>query len=43
MWRIEPILDEGETPQGWRRRVMVADVMMSLGVGKVPVRLVARK
>lgn len=42
-WRLEPVLRPGETPAEWRRRVMVADVMMSLGVGNVPIKLIARK
>lgn len=41
-WRIEPIFKDGETPAQWRKRVMVADMAMTLGVSNIPVRLVAR-
>ncbi|KAI0739305.1 cytochrome P450, partial [Irpex lacteus] len=42
-WRLEPILNEGETPAEWRKRVMVAKVKMSLGLDDVPVRLIPRR
>ena len=41
-WRIEPVLKDDETPLQWRHRVLVARTTMTLGVGDVPVRLVAR-
>jgi len=41
-WKLEIILRAGETRHQWRERVMKGIVTMSLGVGKVPVRLVRR-
>ncbi|KDQ59780.1 hypothetical protein JAAARDRAFT_33349 [Jaapia argillacea MUCL 33604] len=41
-WRLEIILNDGETRSQWRERVMRGFAIMSLGVGKVPVRLVRR-
>lgn len=42
-WRVEPILREGESPDEWRRRVMVPHVFMTMGVDNIPVRLMARE
>ncbi|KDQ59781.1 hypothetical protein JAAARDRAFT_632566 [Jaapia argillacea MUCL 33604] len=41
-WKIEIVLNDGETRPQWRERVMKGSAVMSLGVGKVPVRLVRR-
>ncbi|KAI0092371.1 cytochrome P450 [Irpex rosettiformis] len=41
-WRVEPIMRDGETAAQWRKRLMVADVSMTLGVKSLPIRLVAR-
>lgn len=42
-WRVEPILQPGETKEKWQRRVMDAKLVMTLGVADVPARFVRRK
>ncbi len=42
-WRVEPIFKPGETKEEWRRRVMDARFVLTLGVAEVPVRFVRRK
>jgi len=41
-WKLEIILQRGETRPEWRKRVMQGTVAMTLDVGEVPVRLVRR-
>ncbi|KAJ6576559.1 cytochrome P450 [Mycena vulgaris] len=41
-WRLEIILNKGETRSQWRSRVLDAKVNMTFGVGNLPVRLVRR-
>ncbi|KAF7426204.1 hypothetical protein PC9H_008571 [Pleurotus ostreatus] len=41
-WRVEPILQPGETKEQWQRRVMDAKLVLTLGVADVPVRFVRR-
>jgi hypothetical protein len=41
-WRIEIILQTGETREQWRERVMVSETKMTMGVGDIPVRLIRR-
>ncbi|KDQ07348.1 hypothetical protein BOTBODRAFT_167101 [Botryobasidium botryosum FD-172 SS1] len=43
-WKIEIVLEKGETPEEWRKRVLVAKVdTITLGVRPAPIRLVRRK
>ncbi|KAF4583601.1 hypothetical protein EYR38_002356 [Pleurotus pulmonarius] len=42
-WRVEPIFKPGETKEEWRKRVMDARFVLTLGVADVPVRFVRRK
>lgn len=42
-WRVEPIFKPGETKEEWRRRVMDARFVLTLGIAEVPVRFVRRK
>lgn len=42
-WRIEPILNEGETKEAWMKRVLDAKIVITLGVADVPVRFVRRR
>ncbi|KAJ7347415.1 cytochrome P450 [Mycena albidolilacea] len=41
-WRLQIVLDPGETKEQWRGRVLKATTGLTLGVGKVPVRLTRR-
>ncbi|KAI0320557.1 cytochrome P450 [Amylostereum chailletii] len=41
-WRVDVVLENGESREEWRKRVMVGFVSMAFGVGTVPVRLVKR-
>ena len=42
-FKIEIVTREGESKEQWRQRVMRARVSMTLGVDKVPIRLVRRQ
>ncbi|KAJ7631223.1 cytochrome P450 [Roridomyces roridus] len=41
-WKLEIVLNEGETRSQWRSRVMQPKVNMTFGVGDMPIRLVKR-
>ncbi|KAJ8517940.1 hypothetical protein ONZ45_g4933 [Pleurotus djamor] len=41
-WRIEPLLQAGETKDMWRARVMDARFVITLGIADVPVKLIRR-
>nr|BAL05101.1 cytochrome P450 [Phanerodontia chrysosporium] len=41
-WRVEPLAKEGETKEQWKQRVVRGVVVLNLGIGEVPVRLVRR-
>ncbi|KDQ31693.1 hypothetical protein PLEOSDRAFT_1061813 [Pleurotus ostreatus PC15] len=41
-WRIEPILQRGETKEEWKRRVMNGRLVPVLAITEVPVRFVRR-
>ncbi|EGN98752.1 hypothetical protein SERLA73DRAFT_89745 [Serpula lacrymans var. lacrymans S7.3] len=41
-WRVEPLLEKGETAEEWRQRVMQATLLLTMGVKDVPVRFVKR-
>lgn len=41
-WKIEVVLEKGETPAQWRKRVLLAKVDITLGVRPAPVRFVRR-
>lgn len=42
-WRVEPILQPGETKEEWKRRIMDGRLVPTLAVAEVPVRFVRRK
>ena len=42
-WRVEIVLESGETREGWRERVLQAELITTLAVGPVPIRLVRRR
>ena len=42
-FRLEVVLQEGETREQWRARVLKGQTRFTFGVGNVPVRLVRRK
>jgi hypothetical protein len=42
-WKVEPIFREGETKEAWRRRVLDANIIFTLGVKDVPIRLTRRE
>jgi len=43
-WKVEPILRAGETPEGWRKRVLEDTVTLSITMGPdvVPLRILRR-
>ncbi|KIM86789.1 hypothetical protein PILCRDRAFT_64934 [Piloderma croceum F 1598] len=41
-WKVEPLLNAGETTDQWRDRVMQGEMMLTLGVRKVPIRFTRR-
>jgi len=41
-WIIEPIMNPGETGEQWRERMMQAELMLTLEVKPLPVRLKRR-
>ncbi|KAJ7210978.1 cytochrome P450 [Mycena rebaudengoi] len=41
-WKLHIILNPGESRAQWRKRVMTGTTAMTLGIGKVPVRLTRR-
>ncbi|KAH0580883.1 hypothetical protein H2248_012042 [Termitomyces sp. 'cryptogamus'] len=41
-WKVEPILKDGETKEGWRKRVLDARLVLTLGVADVPLRFTKR-
>jgi len=43
VWRVEVVLEKGESLQQWRERILVAKVDITLGVRPTPVRLIRRK
>jgi len=42
-WKVEIVLNPGETREQWRERVLTAKMIMVLTVGAVPIRLVRRQ
>ncbi|KAF9010234.1 cytochrome P450 [Cyathus striatus] len=42
-WRVEPVLEKGETLDAWKQRVLDAKVILTLGVADVPIHFVRRK
>jgi len=41
-WKIDIVLNTGETRPQWRKRMMKAHTAMTMGVGEIPVRLTRR-
>lgn len=41
-WKVDVVLNKGESRAQWRKRVMTEVTTMSLGVGPVPVKLIRR-
>ncbi|KAJ7485344.1 cytochrome P450 [Mycena latifolia] len=42
-WKVLPILGEGESKEAWGARVMDARIVLTLGVGDIPLRFERRK
>ncbi|KAG6897035.1 hypothetical protein C0992_004508 [Termitomyces sp. T32_za158] len=42
-WRVEPLLEKGETKEAWRKRVLDAHLVLTLGVTDVPLRFTKRR
>ena len=42
-WKVEPLLQIGETVDGWKKRVFEARFGFTLAVGTVPVRFIRRE
>ncbi|TFK72487.1 cytochrome P450 [Pluteus cervinus] len=42
-WKVEPLLNSGETKEEWKKRVVDAKMVLTLGVKDVPLRFVRRK
>lgn len=41
-FKVEIVLNPGETREQWRERILQATIVMTLSVGSVPIRLVKR-
>ena len=41
-WKVEPLLNEGETVDQWKDRVLQASLIFTLSIRDVPVRFVRR-
>lgn len=41
-WRVEPLLSGGESREEWRKRVLDAELVVTLGVVNMPIRFVKR-
>lgn len=41
-WRVEPLLDEGESIEQWKERVLQASLIFTLSIRPVPIRFVRR-
>lgn len=41
-WKVEVVLREGETIEGWKERILTPQFGVTLTLGQVPVRLVRR-
>jgi cytochrome P450 len=41
-WKLEPLLQKGETIPEWKERVLDAQILITLGVKDAPVRFVRR-
>ncbi|EAU82330.1 hypothetical protein CC1G_06640 [Coprinopsis cinerea okayama7 len=42
-WKIEPLLNPGETVEQWKARIVDAQLFVTLGIKNVPIRLVKRE
>lgn len=42
-WRVDIVLEHGETREQWRERVLKAEMIMTLSVGDVPIKLTRRR
>ena len=42
-WRVEVILEKGETMEMWKERVLTPKFIFTLSFGEVPMRLVRRE
>ena len=41
-WKVEVVLRDGETIEGWKERILTPQFGVTLTLGQVPVRLVRR-
>lgn len=41
-WKVEPLLNAGETVEQWRERVIDAELFITLGIKAVPLRFTRR-
>ena len=41
-WKIEPLLEKGETVAQWKERVLQATLMFTLAIQQLPVRFSRR-
>ncbi|KAJ7064839.1 cytochrome P450 [Mycena amicta] len=41
-WTVRPLLREGETREAWKARIMNAHIVLTLGVGDIPLRFERR-
>ncbi|KAJ6627792.1 cytochrome P450 [Mycena sp. CBHHK59/15] len=42
-WKVTPILRDGESHDAWGKRVLNAHIVLTLGIGDIPVRFTRRK
>ena len=41
-WRVEPLLNNGETVEQWKKRVLQAEMIFTLSIRHVPIRFIRR-
>jgi len=41
-WKVEPLLNDGETNDQWKERVMQGKLLLTLGIRNVPLRFIRR-
>ena len=42
-WKVDVVLENGETREQWRQRVLEAELILTLAVKPVPLRVVRRR
>jgi hypothetical protein len=42
-WRVEPLMETGESKDEWRKRVFKIKITLTLGIETVPVKFIRRQ